>query len=170
VTASGASEAQRLYEQTRAALASNGTAAAWREVLGSCEEVARDLAVREDLGSILAYDQTAWDAERAQALRESVTLRQYYNSLSDLEDADIVGPEASELYLRSIQRIYLIIAAWQEGREHMLRALALIAPDIVAQGREYIQQGASWYDSNKWWLLPAVGLLGVAYVVRTFKR
>lgn len=162
---------QQLYEQTRRALeAARFTAGAWREVLGTAEELARDLATRQDLGSILALDSNAWDMLRAEARRESVTLRNYYNALSDLDDSDEVGTETNELLMRSVQRVYLIAAGYAEGTRHMLAALAKIAPDIVEQARTYVVQGQDWWSRNSWWAVPTGGALVVAWVWRSFTR
>lgn len=163
-------EPRELYETTRATLErARWTAGAWREVLGSAIELARDLSTREDLGSILAVDSSAWDNLRAEARREWVQLRDYYNALSELEDSDEVGQESNELFLRGVQRVYLTMAGFEEGTRHMLNALSRIAPDIVEQARTYVQQGRSWWASNAWWVLPVGGTLGLAWVVRSFR-
>jgi hypothetical protein len=167
----GQSEAGRLYQATAAALATNPTAGAWREVLASAEEVAREYATRDDLGSILALDSTAWEALRNQAAREARTLRVTHDSIADLRDGETVGEGwARDIALRSLQRLFLIMAAWAEGREHMMRALSLIVPDVVQQGQSYVQGAATWWEGNRWWVVPTAGALVLAYVVRSVRR
>jgi hypothetical protein len=133
---SGISEATATYNATRAALARAPTAGNWREVLASYRDAAADLVDGPSLAQLLAWDESAFEAERRAMRDEWIRLGTIYNSISELEDSDEVGPGWADLALRSIQRVALSQAAWQAGRQHMVDALAQIAPDLAQSAQE----------------------------------
>lgn len=159
----GASDAQRTFAALSEALAANPTAGAWRAALEAAREAASALVTGPSLAEVLAWDDSAFAAERQAMRREFTTLVQLYNSISELEDAETVGEGWAALALRSLQRVSLSAAAWEAGRQHMLDALAEIAPDLYREAAGLVTGAASWWERNSWWVVPAgVGLGGLA--------